>query len=131
MSVTQVSPIVVDSSGWLEFLTDGPLARSYAHHLEDTRRLVTPTIVLYEVYKLIKRQRGDRQAVAAAALISKTRLVPLTDTIALTAADVSLAHQLAMADAVVYATALHEHAKLITSDADLGALPGVLFLKKS
>ena len=57
-------------------------------------------------------------------------MVPLTDAIALTAADVSLAHRLAMADAIVYATALTEGVKLVTSDADLANLPGVTYLKK-
>ena len=122
--------ILVDSSGWLEFFMDGPLASTYAQHLRDPQVIVTPTIVLYEVYKVIRRQRSEEQALAAAALMSKTRLVPLTDGIALTAADVSLAHQLAMADAIVYATAVTERAKLVTSDADLSALPDVTYLKK-
>jgi predicted nucleic acid-binding protein len=123
--------ILVDSSGWLEFLTEGPLAGSYAQHLRHLGDVVTPTVVLYEVYKVIKRQRGEEEAVAVAAQMGKTRLVPLTDSIALTAADVSLTYHLAMADAIVYATALTEEAKLITSDADLGSLPNVLYLKKS
>ena len=123
--------ILVDSSGWLEFFTGGPLAAIYASHLKNLRDIVTPTIILYEVYKVIKRQRSEEEALAAAAQIGKTRLVPLTDTIALTAADVSLTYQIAMADAIVYATSLTEGAKLVTSDADLAPLPGVLYLKKS
>lgn len=122
--------ILVDSSGWLEFFTDGPLSSAYAHHLKNLRDIVTPTIVLYEVYKVIKRERSEEEALAAVAQIGKTRLVPLTDTVALTAADVSLTHQLAMADAIVYATALTERAKLFTSDTDLSSLPGVTYLKK-
>ena len=122
--------MLIDSSGWLEFFTDGPLASDYASHLKDLRAVVTPTIVLYEVYKVIKRQRGEEEALAAVAQMGKSRLIPLTDTIALTAADVSLTHQLAMADAIVYATALTEGVKLITSDADLAPLPGVSYLRK-
>ena len=121
---------LVDSSGWLEFFTGGPLADRYAQHLKDLDAIVTPTVVVYEVYKVIKRQRGEEEALAATAQLGKTRLIPLTDTIALTAADVSLAHQLAMADAIVYATSLSEGATLITSDSDLAALPGVVYLKK-
>ena len=123
--------ILIDSSGWLEFFTGGPLASEYAHYLRNLDGVVTPTIVLYAVYKVIKRQRGEEEALAAAAQVGKTRLVPLTDSIALTAADVSLMHQIAMADAIVYATALTEGAKLVTSDADLSDLPGVSYLKKS
>ncbi len=122
---------LVDSSGWLEFFTNGALAESYAHYLKDLQHVVTPTIVLYEVYKVIKRDRNEEEALMAAAQMGKTRLVPLTDMVALTAADVSLTHQLAMADAIVYATALTQGAKLVTSDADLSLLPGVTYLKKS
>lgn len=121
---------LIDSSGWLEFFTDGPLASAYAHHVKHVNELVTPTVVLYEVYKVIKRRRSEEEALAAATQIGKTRLVPLTDTIALTAADVSLTYQVAMADAIVYATSLIERAKLVTSDADLAPLPGVTYLKK-
>ena len=122
---------LVDSSGWLEFLTDVTRAEDYAHHLMATGDLITPTVVLYEVYKIIKRQRSEEEALAASAQIGKTRLVPLSDIIALTAADVSLTYQLAMADSIIYATSLSERATLITSDSDLAPLPGVVYLKKS
>jgi hypothetical protein len=42
---------LVDSSGWIEFLTDGPLAQKYEKYLKDPSKLKTPTIVIYEVYK--------------------------------------------------------------------------------
>jgi hypothetical protein len=35
---------VVDSSGWLEFFADGPLAEAYAVHLADLAQVVTPAI---------------------------------------------------------------------------------------
>jgi len=122
--------LLVDSSGWLEFFTNGPLAGTYAQHLRHPNNVLTPTIVLYEVYKVIKRQRNEEEALTVAAQMGKTQLVPLNDTIALTAADASLTYQLAMADAIVYATSLTHKAKLVTSDADLASLPGVVYHKK-
>lgn len=121
---------LIDSSGWLEFFMDGPLADTYAQHLKHPNDILTPTVVLYEVYKVIKRQRSEEEALTVVAQISKTQVIPLNDTIALTAADVSLTYQLAMADAIVYATALTYNAKLVTSDADLSSLPGVVYHKK-
>lgn len=122
--------LLVDSSGWLEFFMEGPLASTYAQYLKHPNDVLTPTIVLYEVYKVIKRQRSEEEALTATAQMGKTQLVPLNDTIALTAADASLTYQLAMADAIVYATALTHKAKLVTSDMDLASLPGVVYLKK-
>ena len=122
--------LLVDSSGWLEFFMDGPLASTYAQHLKHPNDVLTPTVVLYEVYKVIKRQRSEEEALTAIAQMGKTQVVPLNDTIALTAADASLTYQIAMADAIVYATALTHKAKLATSDADLASLPGVVYHKK-
>jgi predicted nucleic acid-binding protein len=121
---------LVDSSGWIEFFIDGPNAPRYGSYLEKTGTLITPTIVLYEVYKLVKRERTEEEALLAAAQMQKTRVVPLSDSLALAAADVSLEFRLAMADSIVYATALAESAELVTSDADLKGLPGVIFLPR-
>ena len=119
---------LVDSSGWIEFFSDGPLASRYAPYVKDRTQLITPTIVLYEVYKKIKSARGEEAALLAAGRLSATQVVPLTESLALLAADLSLSHRLAMADAVVYATARDRGARLVTSDADLKDLPAVIYL---
>lgn len=122
--------ILVDSSGWIEFFTGGENAGRYGSYLEETSQVVTPTVVLYEVYKIVKRERTEEEALLAVAQIQKTRLIPLSESLALAAADVSLEFRLAMADSVVYATARAENAELVTSDKDLHGLPGVMYLPK-
>jgi predicted nucleic acid-binding protein len=121
--------IVVDSSGWLEFLTDGPLADEYAKYLRQPASVVTPTIVIYEVYKRAKRVRGEEDAVDAVAAMQKTRVVPLTDELALIAADLSLLYKLPMADAIVLATAQANDADVVTSDADFKDVPRVVYIQ--
>jgi predicted nucleic acid-binding protein len=120
---------VVDSSGWIEFLSSGPRAKPYTAYIARPSELITPTIVLYEVYKRIKRDRGEEAALASVGQLHATDLIPLTETIALLAADVSLHQGLAMADAIIYATALEQGAQIVTSDADLKDLPGVVYLR--
>jgi predicted nucleic acid-binding protein len=121
--------VLLDSSGWIEFFTDGPLAGRYSGYLTPKHELITPTIVLYEVYKKIKRERGEELALVYAGRLSATRVIELTHSIALLAADLSLRHGLAMADAIVYATAHDQQAELITGDADLKDLPGVVYVR--
>ena len=121
--------IVMDSSGWIEFFTDGPLADQYARYFAMKHQLITPTIVLYEVYKKIKRERGEETALLFAGRLSATEVIQLTEPIALLAADLSLRHTLAMADAIVYATARDQDAELVTGDADLKNLPRVVYVK--
>ena len=114
--------IMVDSSGWIEYFTDGPLADEFAPFLENLAEVVTPTIVIFEVYRVIRRQRSEEAATAAVAQMQKTSVVDLDQFLALSAADVSIDHGLAMADAIVYATAQTKGVDMLTSDADFEGL---------
>lgn len=120
--------VVVDSSGWIEFFTDGPKADAYARYLKGPEKVITPVVVLYEVYKKIKRERGEELAKLCVAQIEKTRFVPIDTDIALWAADLSLEFSLPMADSFVLATARSFGAEVITSDADFRKIPGTTVL---
>jgi predicted nucleic acid-binding protein len=120
----------VDSSGWLEVFRGGPHAERVERLLADPAEIVTPTVALYEVYKVLKREDSEEKTLQAVAQMLKTNVVALSETLALEAADVSLEHSLAMADAIVYATARAHGAELVTADSDLEGLPGVTFLSK-
>jgi predicted nucleic acid-binding protein len=122
---------VIDSYGWIEYFSDGPLAKKYAAYIEDANEnnAVTPTVVVYEVYKKLKKERGEQVALEAYAQITRTRIVELNEQSALKAADMSLERGLAMADAIVYSTARTHSAQLITSDKDLKDLPGIRFIE--
>jgi predicted nucleic acid-binding protein len=79
--------ILVDSSGWIEYFTDGPLADEFAPYLENYAEVVTPTIVIFEVYRVIRRQRSEEEAIAAVAQMQKTSVVDLDQFLALSAAE--------------------------------------------
>lgn len=119
---------LIDSSGWIEFFTNGPLAAEYSKYLKDSAKIVTPTIVLYEVYKKIRRERTEEDALLAVSIINKTSVIPLSESIALLAADLSLKYSMPMADAIVFATAFEEDCKVITSDMHFKGLERVIFI---
>lgn len=120
--------LVIDSSGWIEYFTDGPKAGAYARYLEGREPILTPSVVVYEVYKKIKRERGEDIALLCLSRLYKTELVALDASIALLAADLSLELSLPMADAFVLATARARGAQLITSDADFRGIAGAKVL---
>ena len=122
--------ISIDSYGWIERFTNGPKAPQYNQIIESTepKNIVTSTVVLYEVYKKIKKLKSEEEALLAIAALSQTTIVPIDQTIALEAADFSLESNLHFSDALVYATARHWKAKLYTSDVDLGALKSVCLI---
>jgi predicted nucleic acid-binding protein len=121
--------IVVDSCGWIEYFVDGPLADRYGRFLKKNADLVVPTVTLFEVYKKIKRDVSEESALLAAARMKLAMLAPLTDSIALHAADVGLLYHLPMADAIVYATARLCDAVVATSDTHFRGLEGVSFIE--
>jgi predicted nucleic acid-binding protein len=122
--------ISIDSSGWIERFTKGPKAAQYKQVIESAKpkEIVTSVVVLYEVYKKIKKVKGEEEALLAVAALSQTTVVPIDQTISLEAADYSLEYNLHFSDALVYATARHFKAKLYTSDADLQPLKMVCFI---
>lgn len=122
--------IVVDSSGWVEFFTDGALADEYARRLRNLQLVATPVIVIYEVYKRLKRDLSEDDALIAVSAMQRSRIVSISEELALAAADLSLQHGLAMADALILATAQSFNAELVTSDRDFEHIPGVTYLPR-
>jgi predicted nucleic acid-binding protein len=122
--------IIVDSCGWLEWFSDGVLAPQYKNYLESKDKLIVPTIVLYEVYKVMKREVGEEKALLAFGHMKNSEVIAFNENLALQAADISLLYNLAMADAIVYAATLECKGKLVTSDLDLQGLPQVTFIAK-
>jgi predicted nucleic acid-binding protein len=129
--MTKERPLtLVDSSGWIELASDGPQADRYSHYLEQADHVITPSIVVYEVYKRLKKDASESVADAVLAHMGNTRLIPLDDHLAIQAAETSLTFGLAMADAIVYTTAQAHRATLVTGDADFKDLPNVIYFKK-
>lgn len=119
---------LIDSSIWLEYFMNGPLAERAATYLSKPDSIITPSIVLYEVYRKVKIETNEEQALTAASQIEKTRIICFSEMIAYHAADISIQYKLPMADAIVYATADIHKARLVTSDSDFQHLPKVDYL---
>jgi predicted nucleic acid-binding protein len=121
---------VVDSSAWLEFFADGPNAAEFAQPLGERDSLIVPTITIYEVFKVVCRQRGEDAALQAAALMQQGRVVELTPSLAMVAARTSLEQGLPMADSIILATARLHDALLWTQDEHFRDLPGVRYFPR-
>ena len=122
---------VVDTSAWIEWLSDGPMRKTLAKEFPAKLQCLVPTIVQLELAKWLTREVGEDQADQVIAFTQKCIVVPLDTHIALMAADLHRQYKLATADAVVYATALEQDADLLTCDAHFEHLPRVRFLRKS
>jgi predicted nucleic acid-binding protein len=121
---------VVDSSAWLEYFANGPNARFFAPAIEDTKKLIVPSLALYEVFKRVLQQTNESKALQAVATMQQGTIVDLSPTIALGAARISLDHSLPLADSVILATARAFEATLWTQDEDFKGLESVRYRKK-
>ena len=122
---------VVGSSGWLEYFANGHNAEFFAPAIENTSELIVPTLSLYEVFKRVLQQRGEGDALQAVAAMMQARVVDLDTELALSAARLSAAFKLPMADSVMLSAAQKHGATLWTQDADLEGISGVEYIAKS
>lgn len=121
---------LVDSSGWLEYFADGPNANKFSTPLKDFNSLVLPTICIYEVFKVVLRERGEEDALQVIAVMRQGIIVNLTPEISLLAAKRSLDYQIPMADSIVLATALFYEATIWTQDDDFKGIKSVKYFPK-
>jgi predicted nucleic acid-binding protein len=119
---------VVDSSGWLEYFSNGRNAGFFAAAIEDAPRLVVPTLSLFEVFRRVLQQRGEPAALQASALMHQGRVVDLDARLALAAARLSVEEQLPLSDSVMLVTARAHNATLWTQDADFEGRENVRFV---
>ena len=120
---------ILDSSGWLEVLVDGPNRDAFVQVINEGD-LAVPAITIFEV---TKRVRLTQTAAAAERVESHMRRFPVVDLTAdraSAAAAISTRHKLPMADSIIYAAAMEFNATVWTQDDDFKGLPQVQYLKK-
>jgi len=119
-----------DSSAWLEFFVGGNNAEKFKEMLIKPDRMIVPTIVIYEVFKKIMKERDEETALKYAGIMQRGNIVDLDIELSIFAATISKEHKLAMADSIILATAQQHNATVWTLDADFKGLPNVKYFSK-
>lgn len=120
--------IVMDSSGWIDIVAGGQRQQVFMEAITGAGTVLVPTLVIYEVYRYVERECGESEADRIVSHLRSHAVIELTDEIALAAAKLGKRHQLATADAVIYATAHHVGATLVTGDGHFATLPNVEYI---
>jgi predicted nucleic acid-binding protein len=121
---------VVDSSGWIEYFTEGENASFFIPPIRDLDRLVVPTICIYEVFKRLLAERDEESALLAVGLMSHGHEAELDRNIAIESAQISRELKLAMADSIILATARAQNAVLWTQDEHFKNMDDVKYIEK-
>jgi predicted nucleic acid-binding protein len=121
---------VVDSSAWLEYFADGHNAEFFADAIEQTEKLLVPSLTLLEVFKRVLQQRDESDAIQAVGVMQQGKVVDLDGALALTAARISIEEKLPLADSVILATARAHSAMLWTQDSDFKRFENVQYKRR-
>lgn len=121
----------LDSSAWIEIAHNGPNAQIFLKAAKEMEQVVVSTITLYEVWKYTVANADASRAQQLIDLLQQGVVVPPDARIAIAAANHSLVHKIAMADALIYATARAHKATFWTQDADFQGLAHVKYYPKS
>ncbi|MEX2374304.1 MAG: type II toxin-antitoxin system VapC family toxin [Dehalococcoidia bacterium] len=98
--------------------------------IEDEGALLIPALSLFEVYRHLVRHLGRGDALSVMAAMHLGTVVELDATLAMDAAELSIATQLALADSIILATAQAHGAVFWTQDADFEGMENVRLKRK-
>ena len=121
---------VVDTSAWIEWVQATALGETLAPELPRNDEWIVPAIVQHELARWLAREMSAEESARLLAFTTELVVIPLTTDIATKAALFAARHKLAMADAIIYATAMDSGADLLTCDAHFANLPHVVYLAK-
>ena len=112
---------VVDSSGWLEYLTGAANADFFASAILDSSQLIVPTISVYEVFKILLLRYSQGEALDMLNSMFRGRIVPLDENLSISAARLSIELRLPMADSIILANGTNIRRDLMDAGCGLRA----------
>jgi predicted nucleic acid-binding protein len=121
---------VIDTSIWIEIYCGSELGRRHLSLLSAPEAIVVPTIVQYEIFKWLSRERSVEEATLAITFTGECHVRELTTEHAILAAELSAIHALHATDAIIFAAAQLHEAPLVTCDAHFRDLPSVEYFEK-
>jgi uncharacterized protein len=121
---------VVDTSLWIEYLNDGPLADQAMKSIEPLATCVVPAMVQYELMKWFHRELGSEKAQKLLALLTDCQFAAMDVVVANEAALLALKYKLHATDSIIYATAQVLGFTLYNCDSHFEGLPNVKYWPK-
>jgi len=125
-----ISPrYVMDTSVWVDFYLGNKQVHDLVIERLRNREIIVPSVCAYEVALAIDRRISEEHIKVVVANMREQHIDELTFDRAVAASNYRHEKKLAMADAIVFATAQFYNATLITFDRDFEGLPNVHLLK--
>jgi predicted nucleic acid-binding protein len=122
--------VLIDSWAWVEFFAGTEIGEKVKAYVMDAdQEIVISSINLAEIYRLALARFDEQTAEKRRrAMISRCYLVPVDEEIAVRGAKLRHEREWGLGDALIYATAVREGAKVLTGDPHFKGLKDVIFL---
>jgi len=122
--------VLIDSWAWVEFFAGskiGEVVKTYV--MDEDQEIIISSINLAEIYRLALDRFDEKTAEKRRrAMISRCYLIPVDEEIAIKGAKFRHERDWGVGDALIYATAIREGAKVLTGDPHFKGLNDVIFL---
>ena len=122
---------VIDSSCWLEYFNDSDVGKEIAPIIKDIKNVIVPTIVIYEVFKKLIKEKDEDSAIFTIAQMKQGIIIDLNQELSLIAAKTSIESKLSMADSIIYTVAKKYNSILYTQDKHFEDLKNVKYYNKN
>jgi predicted nucleic acid-binding protein len=122
--------VLIDSWAWVEFFAGskiGEIVKTYV--MDEDQEIIISSINLAEIYRLALDRCDEKTAEKRRrAMISRCYLIPVDEEIAVKGAKFRHERDWGLGDALIYATAIREGAKVLTGDPHFKGLEDAIFL---
>lgn len=123
--------VLIDSWAWVEFFAGsriGEEVRDYV--MDESLEIIISSINLAEIYRIALDRFDESNAeMRRRAMLSRCFLIPVDEEIAIQGARFRHERNWGMGDALIYATAVREGAKVLTGDPHFKGLKDTIFLE--
>jgi len=122
--------VLIDSWSWVEFFAGsktGESVKSYV--MDENQEIIISSINLAEIYRIALDRFDEKMAEKRRrAMITRCYLISVDEEIAIMGARFRHERDWGLGDALIYATAIREGAKVLTGDPHFKGLDDVIFL---
>lgn len=122
--------VLIDSWSWIEYFKGSLSGNKVKEFIENEQEVIISTINLSEVYGWLLRNQASQAQKLLQFMMNVSFVIPVSSSIALTAAKLKYDHKLGLADALILATAREHNGKVITGDDDFKQFKDVIYLGK-
>jgi predicted nucleic acid-binding protein len=122
--------VLIDSWAWVEFFAGSKIGEKVrAYVMDEDQEVIISSINLAEIYRIALDRFNQQMAEKRRrAMISRCYLIPVDEEIAIKGAKFRHERDWGLGDALIYATAIREGAKVLTGDPHFKGLKDVTYL---